>query len=70
MKPGATNNKLSLAQCRKILNKKTEQYTDDEAIKIRDWLHNFNAFALEFLEENNIKNLSELKEFMKKKGTP
>lgn len=70
MRSVAENTKLSLAQCRKVLNKGAIEYTDDEAIKIRDWLDNFNSLALEFLEENKIANLSELKDFIKNKGTP
>jgi hypothetical protein len=37
---------------------------------IRDWLDNFNSIALEFLEENNINNLSELQAFLEKREMP
>jgi predicted lipase len=35
-----TENKLSLAVCKTILNKNGLQYTDDEIIEIRDFLYN------------------------------
>lgn len=30
---------ISIAECRKILGKKFEKCTDEEIMRIRDWLH-------------------------------
>lgn len=48
----AENTKLSLAECRKVLNKSDVQYTDEQVIMIRDWLYHFGETAIMFLEKN------------------
>lgn len=39
MKAMRTSDKLSLTECKRLLNRNGEHYTDDEIIAIRDWLY-------------------------------
>ena len=54
------NNKLSLAECRKAVSGGEIIYTDDELIKIRDWLDNMGDIALAIIEQNGIDNMNEI----------
>ncbi len=45
------NNKLSLAECRKAVAKGKIIYTDEELIKIRDWLDNMADIILTIIEK-------------------
>ena len=49
-----TGHKLSLPECRKILNKGDANYTDEELIKIRNWLYHFADLAMEHLGNSDI----------------
>ena len=46
--------KLPLAICRKILNREDVQYTDEEVLKIRDFLYNLAAIATEQAEAEEL----------------
>lgn len=54
------NNKLSLAEVRKIYAKSGYNYTDEELIKMRDWLDNLADIALAIIEHNGIDNMNEI----------
>jgi len=60
MKLGNENGKLSLAECRKAVAKDEINYTDEELIKIRDWLDNMADIALAIIEKNGIDNMNEI----------
>ena len=60
MKSGTENSKLSLAECRKTVAKGEIIYTDDELIKIRDWLDNMADIVLAVIEKNGIDNMNEI----------
>ena len=64
----AENNKLSLSECKKILNTDGLCYTDEEVLKIRDWLYQMADIAIDGLDKNAkpIANINE----EKNKGTP
>ncbi len=47
MKLAAENKKLSLNECKKILNGNDDEYTDEQIIKIRDWLYHIADIAIE-----------------------
>jgi hypothetical protein len=51
---------LTLTECREIANKGSIKYTDEQLIKMRDWLTNFANMALEYLEKNGADCLDEL----------
>lgn len=55
-----SKNKLSLAECRKCLANDENQYTDEELLKIRDWLDNMADIALAIIEKNGIDNMNEI----------
>lgn len=50
---GAENRKLSLVECKKILNVDGEQFNDEQIIKIRDWLYRMADIAIEAYETEN-----------------
>ena len=54
------NSKLSLVECRAILGNENANYTDDELIKIHDWLDNMADIVLDIVEQNGIDNLNEI----------
>lgn len=47
-----TDSKLSLSECRSILNKNCENYTDEQIIEIRDSLYQFALIQMEFFRNN------------------
>ena len=42
--------RISLTECKKILNKNGNHYTDNEIIEIRNWLYFMSEIALKILE--------------------
>jgi hypothetical protein len=60
MSVGTLNGKLSLAECRKVIGKESINYSDEELIKIRDWLDNMADIVLEVIEKNGIESMNEI----------
>lgn len=60
MKLVSENNKLSLPECRKAVSKGRIKYTDEQLIKMRDWLNNFADITLEYLKKNGVDCLDDL----------
>jgi len=52
MKSAAENIKLSLIECKKILNTDGLCYTDEEVLKIRDWLYHMADIAIDAIDKN------------------
>jgi hypothetical protein len=52
MKPIKESDKISLSECKRILNKNGNNYTDDEILTIRNWLY-FIAGITTLTKENN-----------------
>ena len=52
MSYGAENKKLSLVECKKILNTNGLCYTDEEIIKIRDWMYHMAEIAIDGIDKN------------------
>ncbi len=46
------NRKLSLVECKKILNSDSLNYTDEEVLKIRDWLYHMMDIAIDAIDKN------------------
>jgi hypothetical protein len=44
--------KVSLAECRKIINTKGVHYTDEEVMEIRDWLYHIIDIILDVQEQD------------------
>ena len=53
-------NKISLAEMRKIYAKSGFNYTDEELIKMSDWLDNLADIALAIVEHNGVDNINEI----------
>jgi hypothetical protein len=68
MKSATENKKLSLIECKKILNTDGLCYTDEEVLKIRDWLYQMADIAIDALDKN-ANTVTEINE-EKNKGTP
>ncbi len=56
MNSGEGNSKLSLAECKKILSGDGDEYTEEQIIKIRDWLYHVADIAIEAYEIENENN--------------
>lgn len=71
MKSATENRKLSLIECKKILNTDGLCYTDEEVLKIRDWLYHMADIAIDAIDKNAkpISTDTEITE-TKNKGTP
>lgn len=71
MKSAAENRKLSLIECKKILNTDGLNYTDEEVLKIRDWLYHMADIAIDAIDKNaNPVAFAETTNEMNNKGKP
>ena len=52
MNYGAENKKLSLIECKKTLNTNGLCYSDEEILKIRDWLYRVAEITIDALDKN------------------
>ena len=68
MNAGAENRKLSLIECKKILNTDGLCYTDEEVLKIRDWLYHMADIAIYAIDKNATTNIDSTE--TKNKGKP
>lgn len=57
---GAENRKLSLVECKKILNTDGLCYTDEEVLKIRDYLYHLADLTIDAIEKNAVLSEREL----------
>lgn len=70
MKSATENRKLSIIECKKILNTDGFCYTDEEVLKIRDWLYRMAEIAIDALDKNAITTSTENTKETKNKGKP
>ena len=68
MKSLSENNKLSLIECKKILNGNGRNYSDEEVLKIRDYLYHLADIAMEVMEDKE--NLKNQQQRINNKGIP
>jgi hypothetical protein len=69
MKSAAENKKLSLTECKKILNTDGLFYTDEEIIVLRDYLYHLADIVMDDIAEQENKKLIDTLE-TKNKGKP
>lgn len=50
--------KLSIAQCRKILGKEYQHLTDEEIVKVRDWIYQVSELTVKFIQDKSPDELS------------
>lgn len=68
---GAENRKLSLVECKKILNTDGLCYTDEEVLKIRDYLYHLADITIDALDKNAVLTEKELNYLQtRNKGNP
>ena len=72
MKSAAENMKLSLIECKKILNTDGLCYTDEEVLKIRDWLYHMADIAIDAIDKkaNPVVSITDTTTETKNKGKP
>lgn len=72
MKSAAENRKLSLIECKKILNTDGLNYTDEEVLKIRDWLYQLADIAIYAIDKNanTVVGTAKTKNEINNKGKP
>ena len=59
MKSLTENKKVSLAECRSMLNTKGVKYTDEEIFEIRDWLYHIIDIILDADEREKAQRQNE-----------
>lgn len=67
MKTLKESEKLSLNQCKKILNTNGNNYSDEEILKIRNWLYHYTEMTMQFLERKTDEQIIEIKKIIRKK---
>jgi hypothetical protein len=65
MKTNLESEKLSLSECKRILNARGKNYSEEEIIKIRNWIYKFSEITLAFLERKSPAEILELRELLK-----
>ena len=59
-----------MIECKKILNTDGLCYTDEEVLKIRDWLYHMAEIAIDAIDKNAITTSAENTKETKNKGKP
>ena len=67
MKTLRESERLSVNQCKKILNTNGNTYSDEEILKIRNWLYHYTEMTIQFLERKTDEQIIEIKQIIKKK---
>lgn len=67
MKTIRESEKLSLEQCKKILNVNGNNYSDEDILKMRNWLYRYSEMTLAFLERKTNDEIIEIKKVIGKK---
>jgi hypothetical protein len=72
MKSVEEGNKMSITECRKILGEKVKDCDDETVKKLRDWLYQMSAIALDVVKEHSISSMEDLVKVLeeKNKGKP
>lgn len=58
-------NRISIAECRKVLGKRFEKCTDEEITDIRDWLYKMAKINIKIIKDKGLLNRPELSAEMK-----
>jgi hypothetical protein len=64
MKPTLESDKLSIAECRKILNANGVKYSDEEIKKIREWIYYYAELTLELLDGKSPQDINLLESLL------
>ena len=72
MKSVDEGDKMSIAECRRIFGEKVKGYDDETVKKLRDWLYQISAIALDVVKEYSISSMEGLAKVLeeKNKGKP
>ena len=58
--------RLSISECKKILSSGGNNYTDEEIIKMRNWLYKFTEITLNCMKKLSDEQIIELKKLLLK----
>jgi hypothetical protein len=67
MKPILESDKLSIAECRKILNVGGVKYSDEEIKQIREWIYYYAELTLELLDGKSPQDINLLETLLTQK---
>lgn len=67
MKPTLESNKLSIAECRTILNVNGVKYSDEEIKQIREWIYYYAELTLELLDGKSPQDINLLETLLTQK---
>lgn len=67
MKVRKESEKISLVECRKLLGEESKNLSDEEILRMRNWLYKFTEITFEFLELKTDKEVIQLKEILKRR---
>lgn len=67
MKTISESEKISLTECKRILNKDGKKYTDEEIILIRNWMYHVAEFTLAFVESKSKEEILGIEKRLKEK---
>lgn len=67
MKPTVESDKLSIAECRKILNVGGVKYSDEEIKQIREWIYYYAELTLELLDGKTPQDINLLETLLTQK---
>lgn len=67
MKPTVESDKLSIAECRKILNVQGVKYSDEEIKQIREWIYYYAELTLELLDGKSPQDINHLESLLTRK---
>lgn len=67
MKPTLESDKLSIAECRKILNIQGVKYSDEEIKQIREWIYYYAELTLDLLDGKNLQDINLLESLLTQK---
>ena len=67
MKNISESEKISLTECKRILNKDGAKYSDEEILLVRNWIYHVAEFTLAFVNSRSNEEILRIKEILKSK---
>lgn len=65
MKAIGEKDRMSLAQCKKVLCRNDKRYSDEEILKIRNWIYEVAEFTLSFMQSRTNDELIRIERLLK-----
>ena len=65
MKAISEKDRASLAQCKKVLCRNGKRYSDEEILRIRNWIYEVAEFTLSFMQSRTDEELLRIEKLLK-----